>query len=183
MEAQLRMKSYPKMASGFGVPYVTGGNKRATSRKQQQHKTQDTHQAYVSDLLSKQHVSFGGLVLLRYLATHSLTPRQEPMGSESDGNEYEGLATLLAAANAAIAIRKHTLLLLSSRTRTAVVCDMPLLMCEIDGSEGEDIPPRLKRTRRTFSGPTYKASSACAEMLWCGELVRTRVVESSDRRC
>ena len=49
-----------------------------------------------------------------------------------------------------------------SRTRTAAVCDMSLLMHEIDGSEGEDNPRRVKRTRRGFPHPTYKASSACA---------------------
>ena len=48
-----------------------------------------------------------------------------------------------------------------SRTRTAAVCDMSLLMREIDGSRGEDYPARVKRTRRVFR-PTYKASSACA---------------------
>ena len=46
-------------------------------------------------------------------------------------------------------------------TRTAAVCDM-LFMHEIDGSDGEDNPPRVKRTRRVFPRPTYEASSACA---------------------
>ena len=35
-------------------------------------------------------------------------------------------------------------------------------MYEIDGCEREDNPPRLKRKRRVFPRPTYKASSACA---------------------
>ena len=39
-----------------------------------------------------------------------------------------------------------------SRTRTAA---------EIDGSEGEDNPPRVKHTRLVFLRPTCKASSAC----------------------
>ena len=39
---------------------------------------------------------------------------------------------------------------------------MPLLMHEIDKSEGEDNPPRVKRTRRGLPRPTYKVSSACA---------------------
>ena len=47
-------------------------------------------------------------------------------------------------------------------------------MHEINGSDGEDNSPRVKRARRVFPRPTYKASSACAEMLWCGELVRVR---------
>ena len=41
------------------------------------------------------------------------------------------------------------------------VYDMSL-MHEIDGSEGEGSPPRVKRTRRVFPRPTYNASSACA---------------------
>ena len=49
-----------------------------------------------------------------------------------------------------------------SRARTAAVCDMSLLMLEIDLSEGEDNPPCLKRTRRGFPHPSYKASSVCA---------------------
>ena len=47
-------------------------------------------------------------------------------------------------------------------------------MREIDGSEGEDNPPRVKRTRRAFPRLAYKASSACAEMLWFSELARVR---------
>ena len=39
---------------------------------------------------------------------------------------------------------------------------MSLLMHEIDGSEGRDNPPHVKRTRRVFPRPIYKASSACA---------------------
>ena len=39
---------------------------------------------------------------------------------------------------------------------------MSLLMHEIDGSEGEDKPPRVKRTRRVFPRPTDNASSARA---------------------
>ena len=35
-------------------------------------------------------------------------------------------------------------------------------MHEIDRSEGEDNPPRVKRTRRVFPRHTCKASSACA---------------------
>ena len=69
---------------------------------------------------------------------------------------------------------KHTVLILSSRTRTAAVCDMSLLIHEIDGSEGEDNTPRVKRTRRAFPRPTYNASFACADMLWRGEPVRVR---------
>ena len=49
---------------------------------------------------------------------------------------------------------------------------MSLLMHEIDGSEGDINPPRVKRIRRVFPCPTYNASSACAEMFWCGELIR-----------
>ena len=89
--------------------------------------------------------------------TH-LGPHHEPVGSESDGDEYESLATLLS--------------FLSSRTRTATGCDV--LMYEIGGSEGENNPARVKRTRRVFPHLTCKASSACAEMFWCGELVRVR---------
>ena len=39
---------------------------------------------------------------------------------------------------------------------------MSLLMHDIDGSEGRDNPPHVKRTRRVFPRPIYKASSACA---------------------
>ena len=89
------------------------------------------------------------------------------MGSDSDGDDNESLATLVAVANAAFAKHIDTLLrrvLVLSRTMTAAVCDMPLtlLMREIYGSEGEHNPPRVKRTRCAFPRPTYKASSACA---------------------
>ena len=49
-----------------------------------------------------------------------------------------------------------------SRPRTATICAMSLLMHEIDGSEGGDNLRRVKRTRRVFLRPTYKASCACA---------------------
>ena len=89
-------------------------------------------------------------------ATH-LGRHHEPMGSDSDGDDYESLATLLAVAIAAFA-RKHIPVHLSSRTRTAAVCEMSLLlMHEVDESEGEDSPPRVKRRRE---GPFYKASFA-----------------------
>ena len=58
--------------------------------------------------------------------------------------------------------------------RTASVWDMLVLMHEIDGSKGDDNPSRVKRTRRVFPRPIYTASSACSEMLWCGELARVR---------
>ena len=56
---------------------------------------------------------------------------------------------------------------LSSRTRkdAVCVCEMPLFMHELDGSEGEDSPPRVKRTRCVFLRPPYKNSSACADAL------------------
>ena len=62
---------------------------------------------------------------------------------------------------------RHTLLLRTricrGRGQPATACDICMsLMPDIDGSEGEDNPPRMKRTRRVFPRPTYKASSACA---------------------
>lgn len=53
---------------------------------------------------------------------------------------------------------------------------------EIDEREGEHNLPRVKLTRRAFSCATYKVSPACAETLWCGELIRV-LSQSSDRRC
>ena len=61
---------------------------------------------------------------------------------------------------------------LVSRTRIAAVCDMSLVMNETDGSEGEDDPPPVQRTRRVLPRSTYNALSACTETLWCGELVQ-----------
>ena len=81
-----------------------------------------------------------------------------------------GLATLLAAAMAAFAIHKTHTTCLSSRTRTAAVCDMHVV---IDArNRRERGTTLLKRTRRVTPRPIYKAASACAEMLWCGELER-----------
>ena len=45
-------------------------------------------------------------------------------------------------------------------------------MLEIDESERDKLQ-RVKRTR-IFPRPTYIASSARAEMQWCGELIRVR---------
>ena len=87
------------------------------------------------------------------------------MGSDSGNyDDYESLATLLAGASAAFAKHEtHTNCTLSSNTKTAAVCDMSLLMHEIDGSEGEDNPSRVNT--RVFPRSTYKASSA--SMLRC----------------
>ena len=85
-----------------------------------------------------------------------------PMGSDSEDDEYESPATRFTVAIAAFATHKrHT-------TATRIVEDedsrrLPhVLMHKIDGSEGGDSPPRVKRTRRVFPRPTYKAPSACA---------------------
>ena len=86
------------------------------------------------------------------------------MGSKSDdGGDYESLATLVAVAIAAFAKHRDTPPLLlafvededSRRLRHVVDA-------RDDGSEGEDNTPRVKRTRRVFPRPTYKASFACA---------------------
>ena len=74
------------------------------------------------------------------------------MESDSDGDDYESLATLLAVAIAALVKHNtHCYYSYLSRTRTAAVCNVSLLMLEIDGSEGEDDSPRVKRTRRVSS--------------------------------
>ena len=55
------------------------------------------------------------------------------------------------------------------------------MMHEINGSEGEHNRLRVKRTRRVFPRPTYKASSACA--LTCSgraNSVRTRAIAFVD---
>ena len=44
----------------------------------------------------------------------------------------------------------------------------------VDARYRGDNPPRVKGTPRVFPRPTYKASSACTEMLWCGKLFRVR---------
>ena len=54
---------------------------------------------------------------------------------------------------------RHTLLLVfvedeDSRRLRHVVVDQRHVMHEIDGSEGEDIPPHVKGTRRLFPRPT-----------------------------
>ena len=51
---------------------------------------------------------------------------------------------------------------------------MSLLTHDIGESEGEDSPSCVKRTRRVFPRPTNKGLYACAEILWCVELVRAR---------
>ena len=85
------------------------------------------------------------------------------MGSDSDGDDYESLATLLTVAIAPFAKHKiHTIRTCRGRGQPAAVCDMSLLMHEIDRSKGEDNPPRAKRTWRVLPRPTHKASSACA---------------------
>ena len=82
------------------------------------------------------------------------------MGSDSDGDEHKSLATLVAVAIAAFAKHRDTNTTRVDIRRLRHVS--PLLMHEIDGSEGVDDPPPVKRTRRVFPRPTYKASSACA---------------------
>ena len=111
------------------------------------------------------------------------------MGSHRDEDDHESLDTLVGVAIAPFAPfaqhrdKQYTLLLLVfilSRTRTATVCDMSLLMHE---SEGEDNPPRVKRTRRVFPSPHLQSLiCVCAEMLWCSELMRV-CMWCSDRRC
>ena len=70
--------------------------------------------------------------------TPQASPRADGIGS--DGDDYESLATLVAVVIAAFAKHKDTHNYCSnlSWTRTAAVCDMSVLMHEIDGSEGED---------------------------------------------
>ena len=115
----------------------------------------------------------GAAAASRYPLAHisHLGPHHESMGPDSDGEDYESLATLLAVALAALSKHKtHTTRTCRGRSRqTAAVYDSSLFMHEIDGSEGEDNSPRVKRT--VFPRPAYKASSAC-EIIWCSELVR-----------
>ena len=92
------------------------------------------------------------------------------MGSDGDGDDYESLATLVVVAIVTFAEQRDThyycYYSYLSRTRTAAVCDMPWLMHDIDGSEGEDHPPRVKRTRRVFGHPHRRSFiCVCAEML------------------
>ena len=93
------------------------------------------------------------------------------MGSDSDGDDCEGVATLLAVAIAAFAK-------VSKSRYTFVVEDEDSrgLQHVVDVRDrrdrGEDNVVRVKRTCRVFPCPTYTASSACAEMLWCSEHVR-----------
>ena len=84
---------------------------------------------------------------------------------------------------AAAAVPRHPLAHIArcrrGRGQSPSATRMPLLVHEIDGSEGEDKPRRVKRTRHDIPRPTYQASSECVEMLWCGELARVHVVERS----
>ena len=83
------------------------------------------------------------------VGTH-LKPHHVPMGSDSE--DYQSLATLVKVDIASFAKQRdaHDDYSYLSRTRTAAVCDVSLLMHEIDGSEGEDNPPIVKRTSRAF---------------------------------
>ena len=83
------------------------------------------------------------------------------MESDSDGDDYETLATL-AVAIASFAKRKHNL---SSKTRTVAAWEV--VMKEMDtGSDEDDDTPRVKLTRRVLPRPEY-STSAWAEMLRC----------------
>ena len=86
------------------------------------------------------------------------------MESDSDGDDYETLATL-AVAIASFAKRKHNL---SSKTRTVAAWEV--VMKEMDtGSDEDDDAPRVKLTRRVLPRPEY-STSAWAEMLRCPDL-------------
>ena len=97
--------------------------------------------------------------------------------NSSDG-DYESLATLLAVAIAAFAKHTtHTTATYSylSRTRTASHRLRQMsLMHETDGSEGEDVPPGVKRTRRFPWAHLQIIICVCSEILWSGELVGVR---------
>ena len=61
----------------------------------------------------------------------------------------------------------------SSRTRTAAVCDMSLLMREIAGAMGKTaLLGSSAHGVFSLAPPTTMFHLRCAEMLWCGELVR-----------
>ena len=86
------------------------------------------------------------------------------MESDSDGDDYETLATL-AVAIASFVKRKHNL---SSKTRTVAAWEA--VMKEMDtGSDEDDDAPRVKLTRRVLPRPEY-STSAWAEMLRCPDL-------------
>ena len=64
------------------------------------------------------------------------------------------------------------------------ICNMSFWMHEIDGNNGEDNPPRVKRTRRVFPRPIYEASSAralrCSGVANSCEYVRGRAIAVVD---
>ena len=98
------------------------------------------------------------------------------MRSDSDGDDYESLAALLAVAFAAFA--KH-----KTYTTTRFVVEhkdsrrlQQVAVHARDRRErgGKQPSLRVKRTRRVYPRLTYNFSSATVEMLWRGELVRVR---------
>ena len=109
-------------------------------------------------------------LLLLCPATHWNRPRASPRA--------DGIGDVIVTTTRALPLSSqsrlqhspnttHTHYPLSSRTRTTAICEMPLLVHEIDGSEGEDNPPRAKRIRRVFPRPIAKLHLR-------GELVRVR---------
>ena len=101
--------------------------------------TQDTHETH---LPAEQATSIIGVLVVLlcrcvplFTGTH-LGPHHEPMRLDSDGDNYESIATLLAvSSDCSIRQSQNTHYSYLSRTRTGTICDMSLFMHEIDGSE------------------------------------------------
>ena len=98
------------------------------------------------------------------------------MEPDSDGDEYETLATL-AVAVASFAKRKHNS---SSRRRTVAAWDLVMKEMDTDGDE-DDNAPRAKFTRRVWPRPDY-SSSAWAVMLQCPALHNHKSAEAKTFR-
>ena len=111
------------------------------------------------------------MVLLLCPAIHGHT-HHEPTGSESDGDDYEGPATLPAVAIAQSPNTRHTLLVLGegedSRRLRHVVVDAR------DRFERGGRHPSLLEAHMVWFPASHLQSliCVCAEMLWCSELVR-----------
>ena len=98
------------------------------------------------------------------------------MGSDSDGDDYEGLVTLVAGRSRHCSIRQiqtHTLLLVFVEDE-----DSRHLRHVVDARDRWERAGRQSSSREAHTAcfPSHHLQCficVCAEMLWCSELVQT----------
>ena len=106
-----------------------------------------------------------------------LGPHHEPMGSDSDGDDYESLAALLAVSRLHHSPNtRHTLLLRAricrGRGQPATVCDIYVVDARNRRERGEKQPSSREAHIPCFpSAHLQSLTCVCAKFLWSGELV------------